>query len=118
MGQRHLGKAFHGDTLGGDVLDVFHIDQIGAVRAQKARVIASCRANSSMLPLLSMTVPSSRWNTSVRPCTSQYSRLSSVMRVTPLLQRRIRLCWVRLRHSAKTASVRRKKLSFQMGLSW
>lgn len=52
------------------------------------------------------------------PCTSQYSRLSSVMRVTPLLQRRIRLCWVRLRHSASTASVRRKKLSFQMGLSW
>lgn len=39
MGQRHLGKTFHGDALGGDVLDVLHVYQIGAVRAQKARVI-------------------------------------------------------------------------------
>ena len=39
MGQRHLGKAFHRDALGGDVVDVLHVYQIGAVRAQKARVI-------------------------------------------------------------------------------
>lgn len=116
--ERDLCQTGHGDRPGGDIPDIFQIDQIRAVRPQEAPVwlqlgVQIVQTSDALQHLAGGQVEKQRpvddfavfqllqpdsGNTGFAPQNDAVQLLFS--------------------HAARTESISRKKLSFQMGFSW